>query len=117
MARHDACPRCGGTLVDRVAPKSQRQLRYCPICHSKAKRLAKSARPERARAQAQAHHAVSRAVRLGLLTRQPCEEQGCTDPHTEAHHDDYSKPLAVIWLCRTHHRQRHIRLKAAGKAP
>jgi hypothetical protein len=24
-----------------------------------------------------------------------------------AHHEDYAKPLEVIWLCKSHHRQRH----------
>ena len=113
MKRHENCPRCGGGLVDRIAPKSGRQLRYCPVCHSKAKRLAKSARPDRARAQSQAHAAVARALRLGQIIRRPCEEEGCLDLKTEAHHEDYSQPLAVTWLCRTHHRRRHPRKVAA----
>jgi len=100
------CKKCGGPLVDSVAPKSGNQLRYCPACHSKAKRLAKSARPDWALAQGRAHKSVMRAVRRGLISRKPCEE--CGDPKSEGHHEDYSKPLEVIWLCRTHHRRRHI---------
>ncbi len=54
-----------------------------------------------------AHSAVKRALEIGTLTRKPCEISGCTDPLAEAHHEDYSKPLDVIWLCRSHHRIHH----------
>lgn len=45
------------------------------------------------------------AIRKGKLTREPCEVCG-VEP-TEGHHDDYSKPLEVRWLCRAHHAQHH----------
>lgn len=35
------------------------------------------------------------------LTKQPCEV--CGETEVEAHHEDYSKPLNVRWLCRQHH--------------
>lgn len=111
MKRNDVCRRCNGELVDRIAPKSGRKLRYCPACHSKAKRLARSAKPEYVLAQRQAHKAVSRAIRLGHITRKPCEAEGCADPRTEAHHPDYSRPLQVKWFCRTHHRRLHVALR------
>jgi len=31
----------------------------------------------------------------------------CGKPGEEAHHEDYSKPLEVIWLCREHHIEKH----------
>ena len=48
---------------------------------------------------------VSRAVRAGRLRRQPCEACGSTD--VQAHHDDYSRPLDVRWLCTKHHASEH----------
>lgn len=57
---------------------------------------------------------VSMALRRGKLTRQPCEE--CGDPKAEAHHDDYSKPLAVRWLCRGDHGAWH-EAKGPGLIP
>lgn len=48
---------------------------------------------------------VARAVRKGILVKQPCVD--CGSPVTVAHHEDYSKPLDVIWLCQKHHLQRH----------
>jgi ribosomal protein S27AE len=52
-----------------------------------------------------AHTAVGNAVLDGRLKRQPCEV--CGAEKVEAHHDDYSKPLDVRWLCFKHHREVH----------
>ena len=45
---------------------------------------------------------VGRALLRGDLSKEPCEVCG---NRSEAHHDDYSKPLAVRWLCRRHHQE------------
>jgi hypothetical protein len=47
---------------------------------------------------------VSNAIRSGKLERQDCEICG---KKAQAHHEDYSKPLDVIWLCTEHHSLRH----------
>lgn len=49
-----------------------------------------------------AHIAVFVAVRNGTLKKKPCEQCGDTK-RIHAHHDDYSKPLKVRWLCPVHH--------------
>jgi len=46
------------------------------------------------------------AVRQGKIKRQPCEK--CHEPNADGHHDDYSKPLDVRWLCRKCHAQHHL---------
>ena len=63
-----------------------------------------------------AHQAVQTALRNGGLTRLPCEACGATE-RIHAHHDDYSKPLDVIWLCHAHHMERHAMLKARQLDP
>ena len=52
--------------------------------------------------------AVNLAILRGDLVRQPCEVCGKSKGH--AHHDDYSQPLKVRWLCPAHHRQHHARV-------
>jgi hypothetical protein len=47
---------------------------------------------------------ASMAVHRGHLARQPCEV--CGAEPAERHHEDYSQPLAVEWLCPEHHRER-----------
>jgi hypothetical protein len=58
--------------------------------------------PSRARLRA------SRAVRSGKIKRPElcsvCQAKG----RLEGHHDDYLKPLQVIWLCVICHRQLHL---------
>lgn len=49
---------------------------------------------------------VRDAVRSGKMERKPCEV--CSEPNAEGHHDDYSKPLEVRWLCRKHHARHHL---------
>ena len=51
-----------------------------------------------------ARRAVRSAIAAGTLTRLPCEVCGNT---AQAHHDDYSQPLSVRWLCPIHHNETH----------
>ena len=50
-----------------------------------------------------ARNAVSNALRDGRLKKECC--QNCGNPKSQAHHDDYSKPLDVKWLCFKCHRE------------
>jgi hypothetical protein len=55
-----------------------------------------------------AHAKVSNAIKTGKLTRKPCEI--CGEMKVQAHHEDYSKPLEVNWLCSKHHGERHVEI-------
>ncbi len=57
--------------------------------------------------KAAARRAVNHAVARGTLTPGLCEVCG---KNAEAHHDDYSAPLEVRWLCRPHHAQLHRKI-------
>jgi hypothetical protein len=63
------------------------------------------------RLQRNARRKVHMAIKSGKLSRLSCEV--CGNPKTHAHHDDYSKPLAVRWLCTKHHGLTHSQF--AGK--
>jgi hypothetical protein len=55
-----------------------------------------------------AHYAVNNAVRDGrLLKPSACSRCGREGVRLEGHHDDYSKPLDVVWMCCRCHRRHH----------
>jgi hypothetical protein len=73
--------------------------------------------PEKKRAQ----ELVGRLLRRGFLVRAPCETCSALglsqDSESEAHHEDYSKPKEVRWLCRVHHMRLHGDMKYGGSPP
>ena len=58
-----------------------------------------------------AREAVHYALKTGAMTRQPCEVGHDCDGLVEAHHEDYSRPLEVQWLCRRHHQAIHPHMR------
>jgi transcriptional regulator with XRE-family HTH domain len=48
---------------------------------------------------------LNHAVYSGEIFRLPCTV--CGNKDSEGHHEDYNKPLEVIWLCSKHHGERH----------
>ena len=65
-------------------------------------RLFRQLNPDRYKA----HSAVNNAVRDGRLIKSPCVICGSTK--VVGHHENYSKPLDVIWMCQAHHVQYHL---------
>lgn len=59
--------------------------------------------------QAEAKRLFGRAVREGTIVRQSCEV--CGKPNAHGHHEDYNKPLDVVWLCTVHHHARHREIR------
>lgn len=52
-----------------------------------------------------AYNLMKVALLSGDLIRKPCEV--CGDVKSQGHHDDYTKPLEVRWLCHAHHCEVH----------
>ena len=63
-------------------------------------------KPENKKKKA-AHMKVYLAVKTGKIKKYLCEKCG---KKGMAHHDDYSKPLDVQWLCSLHHYEHHKKL-------
>ena len=59
--------------------------------------------------RARCHSAVARALRAGVIVPEPCAM--CWEPVTVAHHEDYDKPLDVVWLCQACHKARHNEMR------
>jgi ribosomal protein S27AE len=57
--------------------------------------------PEKCRARVKLH----RAVDAGLIAKLPCHK--CGHPVAQAHHEDYSRPLDVEWICVKCHAKEH----------
>ncbi len=102
------------TRQDVTANRTKRREEYAARDRQRNQRPARKAskraqhvrwrelHPEKRAAQ----NAANNAVRDGLLERQPCEVCGSTKG-VEKHHEDYSKPLEVRWLCVAHHKSAH----------
>lgn len=96
------CSICGGPRKDYG--------RLCNQCHAQYMR---GHRPhydalttdQRKRILARSYANVY--IKRGKLQRGLCE--GCGAEKVEMHHDDYSKPLVVRWLCRSCHLYEHSR--------
>jgi|SRR6185369_1469431 len=67
--------------------------------HNEEKSAIKFADKEKARG------ILQQAVFHGKVIRGACCV--CGKVNAQGHHEDYSKPLDVIWLCALHHKHRH----------
>jgi hypothetical protein len=45
------------------------------------------------------------ALKTGRIVKEPCRVCGALE--VDGHHEDYFKPLEVVWLCRPHHAEVH----------
>lgn len=74
------------------------------------------------RSSDRAQNLAEKAILKGVLIRQPCEVCGETGTfvdgrnRVQAHHDDYTKPLEVRWLCQQHHHEWHKFNTAKGES-
>lgn len=87
-----------GQSPERKAANRERSSRYV-----RSPRKWRDSNPEKWAA----HVAVNNALRSGALSKPPrCEACSRMAP-LEGHHDDYSAPLTVRWLCRQCHGAHH----------
>lgn len=92
----ELCSSCGARLVVRPRPSP----------YSKHGSRSRVGTPE----QKQAVAKVQQAIATGVLVRGECahaDRGECSTRGIDGHHEDYGKPLDVIWLCRRHHQLLH----------
>lgn len=116
--RGELCRRCNSSrcLAYSKRTKPWKKPRYREVAAARSReRRANPATAEAERDKSRRHkrrnpkkgrvqHQVANAIKHGRLTPMPCEVCGAT---AEAHHDDYSRPLDVRWLCHLHHCEWH----------
>lgn len=94
------CVKCDNPLE----PNRKHKQAYCKSCHAAWMRNNRprhsDLEPEQ-RKKANARSYLNVYVRRGKILKQPCSI--CNAAKAEAHHNDYTKPLEVIWYCRSCH--------------
>lgn len=60
-----------------------------------------------------AHQIVQNALRNKSLVKLPCII--CGEIKVQAHHEDYTKPLEIIWFCHKHHVEHHYKKEVKPK--
>lgn len=102
------CSRCYKTY-DRPGQ------RYCHDCHAEYMRDWRTTHrltgDALLRAKARSHAGTYKG--RGVLVKKPCEE--CDSPDTQMHHENYSHPLSVRWLCVSCHRALHETMRHVKK--
>ena len=56
---------------------------------------------------------IRQALVSGAIQKKHCER--CGSPNSQAHHEDYNKPLDVMWLCPLDHMKRHKEIRHERK--
>lgn len=81
--------------------------RYCTKCHAAYMREWRKnhqlTKEQQLKDNARSYAGVYK--RRGKIQQEPCKQ--CGNEHSQMHHEDYSKPLEVIWLCRKCHLELH----------
>lgn len=99
-------------LYDRERGRSEKRLalnRERSRKRSAQYAIYKTAWAKRNRIKVNAALKARRAVQKGDIAKKSCEVCGAVK--VQGHHDDYSKPLEVRWLCQKHHKELHRRYK------
>jgi hypothetical protein len=106
------CKQCGMKRTFRSTFTRTRWM--CVSCDNRDgtyPRIWEQKHPEKRRAS----RLLRYAVESGTIARGSCEVCGIDNTH--GHHEDYSKPLDVVWLCSKHHASRHRELKRECSSP
>jgi hypothetical protein len=92
----------------RIAADPELKAKKQAANRASAKRMAAKRRVydrNRDRVKENARGRVRYRIKYGSLVRGVCLI--CGAPNADAHHQDYSKPLQIHWLCRLHHKAVH----------
>jgi len=97
MTRKEKCSACG---INDHRP-GQKTCKPCHAEYMRKNRPKHSELTDAQRMKANCRSYANVAFKRGKLIKQPCVK--CGDENSEMHHEDYTKPLEVIWLCRKDH--------------
>jgi len=81
-----------------------RRCRLCAVERLRKFRSLRRRKPDDP-IKTKARKSLEKALSIGTIERAPCVR--CGAPNAHAHHENYSRPLDVVWLCPLHHKARH----------
>jgi len=100
------CSKC-----NKLKESNRLQYGYCKSCHNenmRHKRPKHSELTPEQRLKANCRSYLNQYIIRGKIIKpQYCSIPGCLNTNLQAHHDNYSKPLDVKWLCLQHHIEYH----------
>ncbi len=97
------CKMCGKEFKVVFSRFELGEVKYCSKnCNTEAQKAPWWTNPEY---KQDATNILNLAVCQGKIMKQPCAT--CRCGNVEAHHQDYTKPLEVMWFCRRHHQLWH----------
>jgi ribosomal protein S27AE len=94
------CGKCNGPIEEELIGR-QRYCRTCKNLNTKLNRKKHSELTELQKLKANARSYVHVYLKRGKINKTNCAN--CGDPNVEAHHEDYTKPLEIIWFCSNCH--------------
>ncbi len=96
---HKKCSRC-----ENNAPPNRK---YCLNCHAKYMREWRKTHPlskeQKLKNKCRSYSGVY--LKRGKIKKE--NYAVCGSEKSQIHHEDYSNPLNIIWLCRKHHLEHH----------
>ncbi len=88
-------------IENRERANAARQAKYIPHPRTRSYKIT-----EKELLKKKARAASRRAIANGIITKEPCAVCG-GHLRLEAHHNDHSKPLEIVWFCKKHHVNHH----------
>lgn len=94
--------------IDRLKRKFKKRVLHNKKIRQKNSAIWRLKNPKKV----EVYKIVFHGVRNGTLKKQVCF---CGNLKVEAHHEDYSKPLMIVWLCKKHHVQADKKRRKSNK--
>ncbi len=94
-----------------INARRKARIASCPEYRERAKQYKKTSK-DRFPIRAQTRDRTKHLVQAGVIKKLPCSV--CGNENSQAHHEDYSQHLEVVWYCKRHHADRHRELREMG---
>lgn len=91
-----------GHLTERMVTN-----KTCLACHRIHIRTRKNKNSPENKVKCKARSAANDEIRRGKITKPDNCSRCNSTVKIEGHHEDYSKPLEIIWLCESCHQEHH----------